>query len=148
MWEVQLHVQMRFGCSTWSCLWFVSILPALTPLGTWLGPLHNRVMENVPPSPMNGDKLPTLDELLRPNSKRNAKASRQKRSPAPSARPNVDPDDEESHTDSGLLTPPSSLTQEDNMDASRMLFSPPPEEVLRNVRNSVSVQVTRSQLVV
>ncbi|RDX46692.1 hypothetical protein OH76DRAFT_1406776 [Lentinus brumalis] len=83
---------------------------------------------------MNGDNIPTLDELLRPSSKRNAKASRQKRLPA------LDPrrEDEDSQPESGLLTPPSSLTQEDDMDASRMLFSPPPEEVLRNVRNSAS----------
>ncbi|KAI0718343.1 hypothetical protein C8T65DRAFT_725767 [Cerioporus squamosus] len=95
-------------------------------------------MENIPPSAMNGDNIPTLDELLRPNSKRNAKASRQKRSPALNTRPQVDREDEDSQTESGLLTPPSSQTQEDDMDASRMLFSPPPEEVLRNVRNSAS----------
>ncbi len=91
-------------------------------------------MENIPPSDMNGDNIPTLDELLRPSSKRNAKASRQKRLPALNPRR----EDEDSQPESGLLTPPSSLTQEDDMDASRMLFSPPPEEVLRNVRNSVS----------
>ena len=95
-------------------------------------------MENVPPPSMNhnGD-LPTLDDLLRP--KRNVKSSRQKRSPALNTRTNADSEDEDSHAESGLLTPPSSQTQEEDMDPSRMLFSPPPEEVLRHERGSVSI---------
>ena len=93
-------------------------------------------MENVPPPAMTVDRVPTLDELLRP--KRNAKASRQKRSPALNTRTNADRGDEDSANDSGLLTPPSSQAQEADMDPSRMLFSPPPEEFLRHGRNTVS----------
>ncbi|KAI0827018.1 hypothetical protein BC628DRAFT_1370396, partial [Trametes gibbosa] len=93
-------------------------------------------MENVPPLAMNGDDLPSPDILV--HSKRNVKASRQKRSLALNARTNADNEDDLSPDDSGLLTPPSSQ-QEDDMDPSRMLFSPPPEEVLRgNGRPSVS----------
>ncbi|KAI0353411.1 hypothetical protein OH77DRAFT_1427485 [Trametes cingulata] len=93
-------------------------------------------MENVPPPAMNGDDLPSLDDLL--NSKRNAKASRQKRSLALNARTNADNEHDHSRHESGLLTPPSSQ-QEEDMDPARMLFSPPPEEELRGSgRNSVS----------
>ena len=92
------------------------------------------IMENVPPA-MNNDNLSPLEEL-RP--KRNAKSSRQKRSPAFNARTNADHEDEDSPNESGLLTPPSSQTQEDDMDPARMLFSPPPEEILRSARGSVS----------
>ncbi|KAH9896677.1 hypothetical protein C8Q73DRAFT_789012 [Cubamyces lactineus] len=87
---------------------------------------------------MTGDDqdLPSLDDLLR--SKRNVKASRQKRSQALNARTNADNDDEHPRDESGLLTPPSSQ-QDDDMDPARMLFSPPPEEVLRSHgRSSVS----------
>ncbi|KAI0330055.1 hypothetical protein GY45DRAFT_1324094 [Cubamyces sp. BRFM 1775] len=87
---------------------------------------------------MTGDDhdLPSLDDLLR--SKRNVKASRQKRSQALNARTNADNDDEHPGDESGLLTPPSSQ-QDDDMDPARMLFSPPPEEVLRSHgRSSVS----------
>ena len=97
-------------------------------------------MENVPPT-MSTDSLSSLDDALVP--KRNVKAARQKRSPAFSTRTNGDNDsedpDEGSHNESGLLTPPSSQTQEDDMDPARMLFSPPPEEVLRSGRTSVSI---------
>lgn len=96
-------------------------------------------MENVPPLAMNGDDVPSLDDLL--HSKRNVKASRQKRSLALNSRTNADNDDGRSEDDSGLLTPPSSQQEleEDDMDPARMLFSPPPEEVLRgNGRSSVS----------
>ncbi|KAI0746573.1 hypothetical protein C8Q80DRAFT_780316 [Daedaleopsis nitida] len=89
-------------------------------------------MENVPPAAMNGDNLPTLNDLL--HSKRNAKATRQKRTPALNTRTNADIEDEHLHDSSGLLTPPSSRSQDDDMDPSRMLFSPPPEEVLRQSR--------------
>ena len=84
---------------------------------------------------MSNDSLSSLDEV-RP--KRNVKASRQKRSPALNTRTNADREDDDSPNESGLLTPPSSQTQEDDMDPARMLFSPPPEEVLRSVRGSVS----------
>ncbi|KAI0367221.1 hypothetical protein BV20DRAFT_970877 [Pilatotrama ljubarskyi] len=85
---------------------------------------------------MNGDDLPSLDDLL--HSKRNAKASRQKRSLALNARTNADNEHQPSRHESGLLTPPSSQ-QEEDMDPARMLFSPPPEEELRgSSRNSVS----------
>ncbi|KAI0764832.1 hypothetical protein C8Q74DRAFT_1284238 [Fomes fomentarius] len=90
-------------------------------------------MENVPPSAMSNDRPPILD--LRP--KRSTKASRQKRTPALNTRTNADRGDEDSDSKSGLLTPPSSQAQEGDMDASRMLFSPPPEEILRHERNSV-----------
>ncbi len=96
-------------------------------------------MENVPPLAMNGDDIPSLDDLL--HHKRNVKASRQKRSLALNSRTNADNDDGRSEDDSGLLTPPSSQQEleEDDMDPARMLFSPPPEEVLRgNGRSSVS----------
>ncbi|EIW55932.1 uncharacterized protein TRAVEDRAFT_73651 [Trametes versicolor FP-101664 SS1] len=96
-------------------------------------------MENVPPLAMNGDDVPSLDDLL--YSKRNVKASRQKRSLALNSRTNADNDDGRSEDDSGLLTPPSSQREleEDDMDPARMLFSPPPEEVLRgNGRSSTS----------
>lgn len=99
-------------------------------------------MENVPPLAMNGDDIPSLDDLL--YSKRNVKASRQKRSLALNSRTNADNDDGHSEDDSGLLTPPSSQQEleEDDMDPARMLFSPPPEEVLRgNGRSSVSTQM-------
>lgn len=86
-------------------------------------------MENVPPTDMSGDNLPTLDELL--HSKQGAKSSRKKRVLAPNTRTNGDREDEDLHA---LLTPPSSESQEEDMDASRMLFSPPPEEVLRQGR--------------
>lgn len=95
-------------------------------------------MENVPPTSMNSDdELPALDNLLHP--KRNVKSARQRRSPAKlNTRTHADLEDEHSELESGLLTPPSSQTQEDDMDPSRMLFSPPPEEVLRQSRTSVS----------
>ncbi|KAI0777505.1 hypothetical protein BD413DRAFT_661353 [Trametes elegans] len=92
-------------------------------------------MENVPPPTMNGDDLPSLDDLLR--SKRNVKSSRPKRSLALNARTNADNDDESARDDSGLLTPPSSQ-QEEDMDPTKMLFSPPPEEELRHERNATS----------
>ncbi|TBU24311.1 hypothetical protein BD311DRAFT_766713 [Dichomitus squalens] len=94
-------------------------------------------MENVPPSSMNHcEDLPSLDDLLPP--KRNVKSSRQKRSPGLNTRTNADREDEDSLTESGLLTPPSSQTQEEDMDPSRMLFSPPPEEILRHGRGSTA----------
>ncbi|KAH9941289.1 uncharacterized protein BXZ73DRAFT_88432 [Epithele typhae] len=91
-------------------------------------------MENVPPA-MGSDTFFLDDAGLRP--KHNAKASRQKRSPALNLRTNADREDEDSPNESGLLTPPSSQTQED-MDPVRMLFSPPPEDILRDVHRSAS----------
>lgn len=91
-------------------------------------------MENVDPLAMNGDDVPSLD-----NRKRNVKASRQKRSLARSNADNEEPDD------SGLLTPPSSQNANE-MDPARMLFSPPPEEVLRGSdRHSVSLRAFLSR---
>ncbi|CDO73904.1 hypothetical protein BN946_scf185016.g61 [Trametes cinnabarina] len=92
-------------------------------------------MENVPPSTMTSDNLPSLDDMLR--SRRNVKSSRQKRS-LTATRTNSDDNDKDSRHEIGLLTPPSSQ-QEDNIDPARMLFSPPPEEELRSKgRTSVS----------
>ena len=101
------------------------------------------IMENVPPG-ANNDGLTFPDDSLRP--KRNAWASRQKRSPALNTKTNADSEDEGSLNDSGLLTPPSSQTQENEIDPTRMLFSPPPEEMLRNVRSPVSVVSERFEL--
>ncbi|KAH9855668.1 hypothetical protein C2E23DRAFT_594530 [Lenzites betulinus] len=89
-------------------------------------------MENVDPLAMNGDDAASLNNFF--HHKRNVKASRQKRS---LARSNADNEEDNSPDDSGLLTPPSSQNADD-MDPARMLFSPPPEEVLRgNDRHSV-----------
>ncbi|GBE87682.1 hypothetical protein SCP_1103590 [Sparassis crispa] len=92
-------------------------------------------MENVPPT-MTSDRdthnapLPDLEDLLRPT-RRYAKSTRHKHASSLVlvARANEDTG-EKSTFDSGLLTPPTSQIEGD-VDATRMLISPPPESMLR-----------------
>lgn len=83
--------------------------------------------------------LPTLDALLSP--KRNAKATRSKRSPQVlAARANADDEADARHPVTGLLTPPHSQNEEQNHTS--MLLSPPPEDVFRSgSRSPVSILI-------